>query len=246
MFRLNVFMIILAVSGLVSCHTKERLNIDGKQSIRNILFQDDFSDWQDNWLTESENGHEIVFDKKTSSLDIVAPKGFTLWYKYPVIGEFKISLEALVVSEGGEFDRVSDLNFFWNATDTENTDNIFVRKDFRSGVFGRYYSLNLYYIGIGGNSNTTTRFRKYDGDYHGFVNEGKRPAVITEFTDSAHLIKPNHWYKIEILVKKDNTQFYLDYEKLVDYTDISFYNRGWFGIRTTENHMRIRNFVITR
>lgn len=244
-------MVFLALTGMVSCKPTEKLNIDVQRSIsntagRNILFKDDFSNWQDNWLAESEKGYEIFFEKKSSYLDIVAQKGFTLWCKNPVNGDFKILLEALVVSEGGTLDRVSDLNFFWNAADPENPENIFERKDFRSGIFGRYYSLKLYYIGIGGNSNTTTRFRKYDGDYHGFVNEGKRPAVITEFTDSAHLLKSNHWYKIEILVKGDKTQFYLDNENLIDYTDNTIYNQGWFGIRTTENHMRIRNFVITR
>lgn len=245
MLKLNVFMGILVVTGLVSCHTKERLNIESQQSIRKILFQDGFSEWQNNWLTESEKGYEIVYIDKTSSLDIVAQKGLTLWYKNPINGDFKITLEALVVSEEGIFDRVSDLNFFWNAIDPENPENLFVRKDFRNGVFGRYYSLRLYYIGIGGNSNSTTRFRKYDGDYIGFINEGKRPEVITEFTDTAHMIKPNHWYKIEISVENNKTQFYLDDEKLVDYTDFSIYNHGWFGIRTTENHIRIRNFVLT-
>ena len=34
----------------------------------------------------------------------------------------------------------------------------------RSGTFAEYNDLLTYYVGLGGNRNTTTRFRRYIGD----------------------------------------------------------------------------------
>ena len=34
----------------------------------------------------------------------------------------------------------------------------------RSGAFADYNDLLTYYVGLGGNRNTTTRFRRYIGD----------------------------------------------------------------------------------
>lgn len=60
---------------------------------------------------------------------------------------------------GGKNDRISDLNQFWMANDPNNY-NLFTR----NGVFEAYDSLQLYYVGMGGNSNTTTQLRKYRGN----------------------------------------------------------------------------------
>ena len=42
------------------------------------------------------------------------------------------------------------------------------------------YSLQLYYLGYGGNHNSTTRFRRYDGDESGITNPKARPAILKE------------------------------------------------------------------
>ncbi len=80
--------------------------------------------------------------------------------------------------ENGPNDRLSDMNFFWMASDPNNP-NLFTR----TGLFKEYDVLQLYYAGIGGNFNTTSRFRKYEG------TEGK--DVVKEYTDKEHLLQPN-------------------------------------------------------
>jgi rhamnogalacturonan endolyase len=149
-----------------------------------------------------------------------------------------------VVSEKGKYDRVSDLNSFWMANDPENPDNFFARSNWRKGVFGKYYSLTMYYVGYGGNSNSTTRFRKYNGDYQSFLSNTMRPDIIKEYTDSTHLIKPNRWCKIEISVSHNNVKYLLNNELLFDYNDPKPYQKGYFGIRTVTNHMKIKNFQV--
>jgi len=211
---------------------------------RLLLVSDDFSNVSQNWEIEAESSYQFKHLKDDSCLDITASKGLTLWYKFPFQGDICIKYEACVVSNGGTLDRVSDLNSFWMATDPSNPDSLFVGKNDRKGTFGRYYSLQLYYMGYGGNGNSTTRFRRYDGKYDEFKKDGKRPEILVEYTDSAHLIRPNHWYSIEIRMKDGRVQYLQDGEVLVDYLDPNPLKRGWFAIRTTTNHMRVRNFLV--
>jgi hypothetical protein len=65
------------------------------------------------------------------------------------------------VAEGGPNDQVSDLNVFWMATNRDGTEPM---SPFRGGRFEAYNDLRTYYVGLGGNRNTTTRFRRYIGD----------------------------------------------------------------------------------
>ena len=67
-----------------------------------------------------------------------------------------------MISAGGKNDRVSDLNCFWMARDSRNPDDLFAVH--RTGKFADYNQLLCYYVGVGGNTNTTTRFRRYIGD----------------------------------------------------------------------------------
>jgi hypothetical protein len=205
-----------------------------------------FADWQSFWVTEAEQPPRISFLPKDSCLDIVAPKGLTLWYKQPFEGDVTFRYEVCAVAAGDSLDRCSDLNCFWMATDPQRPDNIFARADFRGGVFAKTYSMSLYYMGFGGNSNTTTRFRKYDGNYENFSVFRKRPPILKEYTDSAHLIKPNHWYSVEIIARKGVVEYWLDDRQLVNLKDVNPLTRGWFGFRTTQNHLRIRNFSVMK
>jgi len=59
------------------------------------------------------------------------------------------------VSAGGPDDQVSDLNVFWMAT---NADGSAPASRNREGQFTAYKDLRTYYVGLGGNRNTTTRF----------------------------------------------------------------------------------------
>ena len=83
------------------------------------------------------------------------------------------------MDEGNEGDRLSDMNVFWMASDPEAKD-IWARADWRSGIFLRCYTLQMYYLGYGGNSNTTTRFRRYTGDGRGVDSADYRPAILKE------------------------------------------------------------------
>ncbi|WP_317221436.1 DUF6250 domain-containing protein [Segatella bryantii] len=71
-----------------------------------------------------------------------------------------------------------------------------------------------------------------------------RPAIIKEYTDQDHLLKANHWYTIRIVVKQDSTAIYFDGEKIADYQGKDALTSGWFGIRTTQAHLRFTSFQI--
>jgi rhamnogalacturonan endolyase len=213
---------------------------------RNVLVADDFSDWKAHWTEESETPGQIRFLTPDSCLDIVAPKGLTLWYNVPFKGNLSIRYQIRAVSGPEPTDRCSDLNCFWMASDPLHPDSILSRKDFRNGQFGKYYSLRLYYLGYGGNGNTTTRFRRYDGDYEAFQKAQSRPSVQAEYTDKDHLIKPNHWYSVRIDVHDGVVCYWSDNELLVNYRDPSPLTKGWFGFRTTQNHLQIREFSVSK
>jgi len=151
-------------------------------------------------------------------------------------------MKVCAVDQGGPLDRVSNLDCFWMASDPVFPDSIFKRMDFRRGAPGRYYSLQLYSMSFGGNSNTVTNFRRFDGNYDAFHNEMKRPDILFEYKEPSSLIQSNHWYNIEIRIQQGRIQYMQDGKVLVDYVDSTPLKKGWFGIRTNENHLRVRNF----
>jgi hypothetical protein len=121
------------------------------------------------------------------------------------------------------------------ATDPDRYDrSVLAGMEKRGGVFKNAASMQLYYVGYGGNHNTTTRFRRYNGQ--------PNPPLLREYTDSAHLLRPNHWYRIRIETQYQRTRFYIDDELLFDFTDPESLVRGWFGFRTTWSHCMIRRF----
>ncbi len=84
-----------------------------------------------------------------------------MWFKHPLSGPVAIEFDATAVSAGGPNDEVSDLNVFWMANNRDGSARF---PDSRSGQFADYNDLKTYYVGLGGNRNTTTRFRRYIGD----------------------------------------------------------------------------------
>lgn len=137
---------------------------------------------------------------------------------------------------------MSDLNCFWMASDPTYPDNIWKREKWRNGIFLNCYSLQLYYMGYGGNYNSTTRFRRYDGNEAGIADPKIRPAIWKEYTDADHLLKANHWYHIKITNEDNRVSYYIDGERLVDFRDAEPLTEGWFGFRTTLSRTRITNF----
>lgn len=174
---------------------------------------------------------------KNGTATIVSPKGLTLWYEDEMQGNTVIEYEARIVKdkrfkdENGKI-RISDLNCF-----------VFADKcGGYGGKFVNNYALSMYYVGYGGNWNTTTRFRRYNGDIRGVDSAQYRPIILKEYTDADHLIIPNHWYKIRIEVKDGRFRYYIDNELLVDYVDPKPLRKGYFGFRTTLSHAQLRGF----
>ncbi|MCR5312278.1 MAG: DUF1080 domain-containing protein [Bacteroidaceae bacterium] len=199
------------------------------------------------WIAESED-HSSVTYGKDGVIDIVAPKGLTLWYKEKMTGNTVIEYEACIVT-GGQLskdvpERLSDLNCFWMASEADSTSVLKHTKQ-RYGKFINQYALKLYYMGYGGNYNSTTRFRRYTGDVRGVDSANYRPRILKEYTDKAHLLKPNHWYKIRLEQIDGRVRYIIDGECIVDYIDPKPLREGHFGFRTTLAHARLRNFKYT-
>ena len=192
------------------------------------------------WKIESESpDYKVSF--QGDIVEILSPKGLTMWRKEKMSGKVTIEYDACVVVESDK-DRLSDLNCFWMASDPQSPDNLWKREKWRSGIFLNCYSLQLYYLGYGGNHNSTTRFRRYDGNEEGITRKEARPAILKEYTDEAHLLKPNKWYHIKITNENNRVCYYIDGERLVDFRDASPLTEGWFGFRTTLSRTRITNF----
>ena len=195
-----------------------------------------------NWKTEDHSGcMSIVIDGDT--MDITSPKGVTMWYTPRLTGQYEISYTARVLMQGGTYDRLSDLNCFWGANDPEHPNNLYTRGKWRNGIFQRYKSLKLMYVGYGGNHNTTTRFREYFGKGTDTKDEQTRP-VIKEFTDPAHLLKPNQWMHICIRVQENVTTYSVNGEELFRYDIDKGQCDGNFGFRLLTNHVQITNFQV--
>ncbi len=185
---------------------------------------------KDRWLVEQQPGGTVTFGEGTIAIDDAG--GCTVWLKERLSAPVTIRYEARVLSAG----RVSDLNCFWMASDPARTD-LFATGHKRDGKFATYDSLLTYYVGYGGNTNSTTRFRRYDGT-------GTRP-LLPEHDKQApeFLLKPDHWYRIELQATADgHARFIRDGETIFDFADPAPLKAGWFGFRTVHSKIEIRNF----
>ncbi|MEH3159311.1 MAG: DUF6250 domain-containing protein [Sphingomonas taxi] len=175
---------------------------------------------------------------RNGMIDIDTPKGLTLWWRKPVAGRVTITFEAMAVANGGTNDTVSDLNAFWMAT---NADGGSVLARPRSGAFAAYDDLNTYYVGIGGNRNTTTRFRRYIGQ------PGNRPLLPEhDLSAPADLLTPNVWTRIRLIADGRTIAVERDGRRLFALDDAQPYTRGHWGLRTTWSHLRIRHVRVTQ
>jgi rhamnogalacturonan endolyase len=166
--------------------------------------------------------HKLVLDTKG---------GVTVWLNQLLEKNIRIEYDRKVVMAGGVNDRLSDLNNFWMAIDPRNK-NLFTR----NGVLESYDSLQLYYVGMGGNSNRTNRFRKYEGN-------GER-RLLQEYTDTAHLLQANKVYHIAIVVKNGVTSFWVDGQCYFIYKDSTPLQKGYFGLRSTKSRQEISKFSV--
>ncbi len=192
------------------------------------------------WRIEAESPSARVRFLPAGTIDIDTPQGLSLWYRQRLTGPVRIAFEAMAISAGGPNDRVSDLNAFWMATDPAAPDgSVFGRS--RSGKFEDYDTLTTYYVGIGGNRNSTTRMRRYTG------RAGERPLLPEhDRGDPAVLLQPNRWTRIVLIADGNRIAVERDGRLLFTMADPRPYRSGWFAIRTTQSHLRIRRLAISR
>jgi hypothetical protein len=170
------------------------------------------------------------------ALDIESAGGTTVWWRTLLRAPVEITYEAEVVLRGGAHDRLSDLNCFWMAQDPARPPGGPPAE--RSGKFSDYDSLHTYYVGLGGNENTTTRFRRYDGT-------SARPLRPEhDLRETRHLLQANHCYRIRIVVQADRTEFWRDGECLFAFRDPAPLTAGYFAFRTVRSHLRISAFRV--
>lgn len=198
-----------------------------------LLFQEDFRSL-DQWVIEAEQPARV--SAAGGILDIDTPAGITLWFRPRLDGPVKIEFDATAVAQGGPNDQVSDLNVFWMAA---NADGSAPFASQRSGQFAEYNNLLTYYVGLGGNRNTTTRFRRYIGDP---VTRPLLPEHDLRAADA--LLVPNQRQTITLLADGGHIEFRRDGHPLFTYTDSTPLLRGWFAIRTTFSHLRIERLRI--
>lgn len=193
-----------------------------------LLFSDDFTHGLGRWSAELEKPG--VVEAKGGILNMDVPAGCTVWFRPELRGPVIIEYEATMIRSGGPNDRVSDLNCFWMAGGAFTP---------RSGKFADYNTLRAYYVGQGGNTNSTTRFRRYIGD------SVLRP-LLPEHDLTAPLLQPNTPMKIRLVANGPAIQYYCDGKRIFDFHDPDPYARGRFAFRTTFSHLQIRNFRVWR
>lgn len=196
-----------------------------------LLYRDDFHLNLKNWIIEAPATSKITIEN--GKLIIDADSGATVWFNKKLSGNILIEYKRKVIISNGRNDRLSDLNQFWMATDPKNK-NLFTR----TGVFKEYDSLLLYYVGFGGNMNTTTRFRKYTGN-------GER-VLYNDLTSKDYLLEPDKAYLIRITVCNGVTKFFVDNKEFFSFTDTAPLKEGYFGFRTTASRHVIDGFKVYR
>ena len=205
--------------------------------LKRTLYAEDFRDGLARWTSELERPGKM--EARDGILTIDVPAGCTLWFRPELRGDVAIQYEARMVQAGGANDRVSDLNAFWMATDARSPRNLFATR--RSGKFSDYNQLRSYYVGQGGNSNTTTRFRRYIGD------AVERPLLPEHDLRSPDvLLQANVWQTVQLVAMGKRIRYYRDGRLIFDFVDTAPYTHGRFGFRTTASHVELRNFRVYR
>ena len=193
-----------------------------------LIFADDFIARLDPsaWIAEIAPEPKSSVSVQEGRLVIDTRGGVTVWLNRKLQGNLLIEFRRKVLVEDGVNDRLSDLNLFWMASDPTR-DQPFGR----NGVFEAYDDLSLYYVGMGGNHNTSTRFRKYGG--------GER-KLLQEYTDAPHLLQPNREYLIQVRVKDGRTSLHVDGAEFFAFDDPEPLRSGYFGLRSTWSRQEVR------
>jgi hypothetical protein len=201
-----------------------------------LLYEDNFRSLE-NWHIEAEQPGQISAANGVLDIDVAA--GVTLWFKPHLEGPLCIEFEAIAVADGGPNDQVSDLNVFWMANNVDGRQPVFAHA--RSGKFEDYNTLLTYYVGLGGNRNTTTRFRRYIGD------PVLRPLLPGhDLAGDPYLLVPNRLQAIRLVASGRIIEYWRDGMRVFHLEDAAPYESGWFALRTTYSHLRISHLRIRR
>lgn len=219
---------IFILSLLLSCSGKKNTSEEWK-----LVYESNFSKPLDPdiWKVEMDPQPNSSVQASNGKLLLDTKGGVTVWLNKILKGDIEITYRRKVLVDGAKNDRLSDLNQFWMATDPHHK-NFFTR----SGKFPEYDSLSMYYVGFGGNYNSTTRFRKYQGN-------GER-TLLVELNGQNHLLKPNHEYQIKIRVQNGEVSFWVDGKRYFHYKDENPLQHGYFGFRSTWSRQEIDDLKI--
>lgn len=228
MRKIATACLALALAAAGPAHAAEPCTEWGERGA--LLHQDDFEQPLAGYVAEYARKPGNTIASRDGRLLIDVDSGATVWLDKPLSGDLVISYTRRVVVEGGKNDRLSDFNHFWMARDPKNA-NLFTR----SGKFEDYDDLDLYYVGMGGNTNASTRLRRYAA--------GQR-SLIAEHLDAAHLLVPNRDYRVEIAVYQGCTRMLVDGKPFFTWRDPQPLTRGYFGFRTTWSRQTIDNLTI--
>lgn len=193
---------------------------------------DDFRHGLSRWRVEAQVPARVV--AQGGEMEIDAREGVTVWLKHRLDAPVRIAFDAMAVAQGGPNDAVSDVNAFWMAHEPDGTG-----PRIRSGTFEDYDTLATYYVGIGGNRNTSTRMRRYVG------RAGERPLLPEhDRADPPALLRANMWTHIALVADGRRAVVIRDGCVLFVLADAAPYASGWFGVRTTRSHLRVTNLRI--
>ncbi len=228
MFRSRLLFLRLAAAGLFASDC----------SAAGLLQGDDFRNGLGAWAVEQMPGGTVAV--RDGALVIEDAAGCTVWFREQLTAPVEISYEVTAISAGGPHDRVSDVNCFWMANDPRApAEPPFAAGHARTGKFSDYDSLLTYYVGYGGNTNSTTRFRRYDGTV-------ARPLLPEhDLSGKKFMLEANRPYHIRLVVRDGLAEFWRDGEKIFSFHDPAPLTSGWFAFRTVTSHLVIRNFRVT-
>ncbi len=234
----SVLLLFAAIgAGCAHLGTPSTDNLDPRFQVGKVLYSNEFEKNYGQWITELEKGGTVTIGGGKMEIDV--PGGCSVWFRPELIGPVMIEYDATMIKSGGVNDRVSDLNCFWMAQDSRSPGDIFATH--RTGKFADYDQLRCYYVGLGGNYNTTTRFRRYIG-----VQDNRPLLPEDDLSAAQYLLKPNVRQHITLIACGNLIQYYRDGHKIFELDDPTPYTQGWFAFRTTWNHMVVENFVVRR
>ena len=193
-----------------------------------LLHLDDFNSSLENWTAEIEA--EATIDVVDGKLNINTNNGSTVWFNQKMSQPLVITYDVTTLDDGRD-GLPRDHNLFWMASDPNDP----AARPTGNGGLGDYNRFDMYYAGIGGNKNRTTRFRRY---------QDSERVLLKEHTDEPHLNAANQTYQIKIVCIDGRVQVLRDGQIFWDFTDPNPYMEGWFGFRQTRTHLQIDNFKV--